>query len=249
MIGKLLKYEFRSTYKTFFLIYLILFLTSISLLLGTFSKNTFLLTTSSITMSFFVMASVIIYIVVIEKRFFDGLYRSEGYLMFTLPVEPWKIVSSKWLMASFWGIFSIFMGAFCASLVIYAVAKNESTAPISYSQMVLLVLGNGEFLRALAETTFLILTSGMNFIALIYLSIAIGYLPFIPKFHTLISIVVFFFLFYMEGRFSGNISQVFSTPYILSEESFIISSFVFLAVAVFYIAVTSLILTKKVSLK
>ena len=46
-----------------------------------------------------VIAACVFALVISVIRFYSGLLRDEGYLMFTLPVRPWQLVLSKLLTA------------------------------------------------------------------------------------------------------------------------------------------------------
>ena len=52
----------------------------------------------------FLLAAVVITTVINLRRFYQGVFRDEGYLMHTLPVQPWEILTSKLLAAVLWTI-------------------------------------------------------------------------------------------------------------------------------------------------
>ena len=45
------------------------------------------------------IAVVVLAIVFIIQRFYNGLLKDEGYLMFTLPVKTWQLIKAKGLTA------------------------------------------------------------------------------------------------------------------------------------------------------
>lgn len=105
MLGKLLKYDFRSILKSFIPLWLAF--VAISIInrftfrfdMYEFSPNV----VGSITMFVYVclmMAINVIGLVLIIQRFYNGLLKDEGYLMFTLPVTPTQLIVSKGLSAS-----------------------------------------------------------------------------------------------------------------------------------------------------
>lgn len=62
-----------------------------------------------------VMAAMAVFtIVVIIQRFYKGLLRQEGYLMFTLPVKTWQLTFSKACISLIMACFSMIVG--CLSL-------------------------------------------------------------------------------------------------------------------------------------
>ena len=95
MLGKLIKYEFKATMRSFLAIYASLILTGV--LIGIFM---FANVEMGIALSTFIMVALVITlgvltVTVIIKRFSKNLLGDEGYLMMTLPVSAKKIVASK----------------------------------------------------------------------------------------------------------------------------------------------------------
>lgn len=106
MFGKLLKYDFRSMLKQFAFIWPAALALA---LVNHFTLNSFVTsasdmrqTVSGIAMLVYVavlMAMFIIALIFTIQRFFKGLLGDEGYLMHTLPVNPWQLICSKLLCA------------------------------------------------------------------------------------------------------------------------------------------------------
>ena len=104
MLRKLLKYDLRANMKIFLFIWpaIVLFalLERLAIqadltppLSGIFIN----LTTTLYILA--VIAACVFALVISVIRFYSGLLRNEGYLMFTLPVKPWQLVLSKLLTA------------------------------------------------------------------------------------------------------------------------------------------------------
>lgn len=135
MLNKLLKYEFKSTARLFLPLYFaVLFFAGINRLLFVNSffenKDTFNVKTIISIISMFVYVILIVGIcvltlVVVIQRFYKNLLGDEGYLMFTLPVQPWKHILSKLTVSMFWSILSVII-ALCSILIL-------SNAPIIQS--------------------------------------------------------------------------------------------------------------------
>lgn len=121
MLGKLLKYELKSTSRLFGVIYLVILV--LSLVIGISGRSFFqeILVVNSygdnyvaakgisfvimlIVYFIFVFALAVITFVVILERFYKNLLRGEGYLMHTLPVPTWMLVASKTISAFIWNI-------------------------------------------------------------------------------------------------------------------------------------------------
>lgn len=104
MLRKLLKYDFRSNLKIFLFIWpgIILFsLTPAIFRLLPSGSDTVNGLEIALTVAYFLgLAGACILAVVISiSRFYKGLLREEGYLMFTLPVTTGRLIFSKFLVA------------------------------------------------------------------------------------------------------------------------------------------------------
>ena len=99
MFGRLVKYDFRSMFKQFGFIWpaaLLLALVNHFTLFGLNSTSTVGETAAGMAMLVYVailMAMFIITMIFVIQRFFKGLLGDEGYLMHTLPVRPWQLIS------------------------------------------------------------------------------------------------------------------------------------------------------------
>ena len=106
MMSKLLKYDLRANMKIFILIWpaMLLFAGLQRLLLnfhyeGALASALITLLTTLMVLS--MLAAFTLCFVICIIRFYSGLLRREGYLMFTLPVKPWQLLLSKFLTALF----------------------------------------------------------------------------------------------------------------------------------------------------
>ena len=124
MLNKLLKYEFKSTGRTFLPIYGALLITSFLTRLFVFNKdfsNSFFLGIFQVVLSslfgFLLMAVFILTLVVSLQRFYKNLLGEEGYLSMTLPVKPWQHICCKSLTSLVWYILSSF-AAFLAFVIL-----------------------------------------------------------------------------------------------------------------------------------
>lgn len=55
----------------------------------------------TVMVALFVMSTILII-----QRFYNGLLKDEGYLMFTLPVEPWQLITAKGVTATLVSVIS-----------------------------------------------------------------------------------------------------------------------------------------------
>lgn len=143
MLGKLLKYEMRSTSRVMWFLYgaVILVGTIIGIVLrvnvdmgeiemnGYFSFTSaffglpeILLTIFSIIYVLLLVALAIMTIIMIILRFNNNLLKGEGYLMHTLPVPTWMLVLSKTIISLVWMIIGV--AASVASVILLGLTSG-----------------------------------------------------------------------------------------------------------------------------
>ena len=127
MLGKLLKYEIKATARTFLPLYaaLIVFAAINKLFFAINSDSTFISIISGIFMAGYVLLAIgifVITLIVILQRFYKNLVKEEGYLMFTLPVKPWELITSKLITSVMWSFVSTI--AVMISVFIMAISKG-----------------------------------------------------------------------------------------------------------------------------
>jgi len=112
MLGKLIKHEYKATYKTFLLLYggllLLTLLNKVNLVIDI--DNPILDTVQTFLMFLYmiiILATFIVTIVVIIMRFYKSLLGDEGYLSFTLPVSAGSHLISKLVVAATWLVASV----------------------------------------------------------------------------------------------------------------------------------------------
>lgn len=111
MTGKLIKYEFRSITKMMAIVWVALpimaLITGISGKIGftdAAHENKFFFADMMEIVSSFLfggifMAMLAVTVLMILLRFYKGLLRDEGYLMHTLPVRTWQLITAKGVVA------------------------------------------------------------------------------------------------------------------------------------------------------
>lgn len=109
MLSKLLKYEFKSTYRTYLAVYgvMVILCSATGLLdsIGTLTQWQIPLFGIFMLLSvLFLFAAVIITTVLNLNRFYRGLFLDEGYLIHTLPVHSWQILAAKLIPAMTWTV-------------------------------------------------------------------------------------------------------------------------------------------------
>lgn len=133
MLKKLLKYEFQATARYFLPLYLLIIVLalltrltmSITIESNQLLKN-LLVDLPSVLMAFAYGAGLLsiglVTLLLVVQRFYSNLLGREGYLMFTLPVTPVKLLWSKLLAALVWGIASA--AAVVVSLIVLLADQN-----------------------------------------------------------------------------------------------------------------------------
>jgi hypothetical protein len=205
MLGKLLKYELKSTARTFIPLYIAIILVSI---VQGFSLNTEMLKIqgiASMLLGALFIALFVINIIVIVQRFKKNLLKDEGYLMFTLPVSPKMLILSKYIVSVIWTILS----GLVAMLVFTLVALVSSNGDIKILEVFNAL---SQAMREFSDWTvvFSILTlifcQYSIFIFTIYTSLSLGQLPIFNKHRTAASLISFFVINAIISTIQSNLN-------------------------------------------
>ena len=182
MLSKLLKYEFKSTGRTFLPIYGALLVTSFLTRLFVFNKdfsNSFFLSLFQVVISslfgFLLMAVCILTLVVSLQRFYKNLLGEEGYLSMTLPVRPWQHILCKSLTSLVWYIFS----SIAAILAFVILAYEKGMLGDFFKAIVTLIRRgslNAQILTACGEFFLFAALGILAFTMMLYASMALGQL-------------------------------------------------------------------------
>ena len=182
MLNKLLKYEFKSTGRTFLPIYGALLITAFLTRLFVINKdfsNSFFLGIFQVVLSslfgFLLMAVFILTLVVSLQRFYKNLLGEEGYLSMTLPVKPWQHICCKSLTSLVWYILSS-IAAFLAFLIL---AYEKGMLGDFFKAIVTLIRRgslNAQILTACGEFFLFAALGILAFTMMLYASMALGQL-------------------------------------------------------------------------
>lgn len=182
MLNKLLKYEFKSTGRTFLPIYGALLITSFLTRLFVFNKdfsNSFFLSLFQVVISslfgFLLMAVFILTLVVSLQRFYKNLLGEEGYLSMTLPVRPWQHILCKSLTSLVWYIFS----SIAAILAFVILAYEKGMLGDFFKAIITLIRRgslNAQILTACGEFFLFAALGILAFTMMLYASMALGQL-------------------------------------------------------------------------
>lgn len=201
MLGKLLKYELKSSAKFFVPMYFVIL--AITTLNSIFMRKSVFVEAQPIinmVVGALFIALTTLTVVIIVRRFKKNLLGNEGYLMFTLPVSSEKLILSKYISALIWIFLTIIVtmmvviiysnGLFTGSEGLFGDGTTFSISNIMTSGNEL--VKNNQYLIIIASVIGLILSAISIVVFVIYNSIAIAQLPIFTKHKTVVSIISFF---------------------------------------------------------
>jgi len=195
MLWKLLKYDFRSMWKQFSIIWpaaLVIGLIDRFTLTGQASTSFVGETAAliSVILLFGVMCAMfVVSMVFVLTRFYRGLLGNEGYLMHTLPVHAWQLVLSKLICA----IAVSILNCVVAVLALLVMVPWRLTELFRWEFVTFIFTGFAKHPDTLLYITeFCIQTAAglAVIITMAYLSMAVGHL--FSKHRVLMSVVAFF---------------------------------------------------------
>ena len=177
MLRKLLKYDLRANMKLYLFIWpAMLLLAGLQRLLlelpVTGFLSHFLMSLLTGLMVLALIAMVVLCFVICVIRFYSGLLRREGYLMFTLPVKPWQLLVSKLLAAMVTLIPTCIFAYFGIALILSGTMNGIWNTMFNFSQILDQPLSAGTLI--LAGLT--VLATVANMILRVYFVSCLGHL-------------------------------------------------------------------------
>lgn len=227
MLNKLLKYEFKSTARILIPSYILLITFSIVCRLFDMLSNKLeiLKTPTSLLYAFYVflmIGIIVLTIIVILQQFYKNLLGDEGYLMFTIPVKPYKHIITKLLTAIVWTVSSIIVATI--SLAILIIRPEIYNDLLSFLQSI-----PTNIWTTIICVIIIIIFSGISSILMVYASISLGQLLTGHKivgsivaylglyiFNQIISTIVIFILSYMYPGSFNNADIMYNTSFIIA---------------------------------
>lgn len=177
MLRKLLKYDLRANMKLYLFIWpAMLLLAGLQRLLlelpVTGFLSHFLMSLLTGLMVLALIAMVVLCFVICVIRFYSGLLRREGYLMFTLPVKPWQLLVSKLLAAMVTLIPTCIFAYFGIALILSGTMNGIWNTMFNFSQILDQPLSAGTLI--LAGLT--VLATVANMLLRVYFVSCLGHL-------------------------------------------------------------------------
>lgn len=189
MTGKLMKYEIKSSMKLMAVIWAALIAASLLFSLSlhvltdiaverpgggiSFAIGIFEFITGLMYFAVFV-ALIVATLVIVIMRFYKGLLGDEGYLMHTLPVKPWQLITSKGIIAALIVMISVLV-AFLSILVLAGVSGLE-TIPEMFGALGAIWEEEPRVVLVIVEAIILLVLGVLKSVYQIYAALAIGQL-------------------------------------------------------------------------
>ena len=185
MLWKLLKYDFRSMWKTFSLVWAAsLVIALINRFTLPFNKQTnavigdgdgILSIVTALAFFGVLFAMFVAVMIFIVQRFYRGLLGDEGYLMHTLPVQSWQLVLSKLICAVFVSIASMVI-VFLACLLLFPIKWSEVFRFDVLQTLWKMITKEADALLYLFEMCVMVALGLALLILMVYLAMAVGHL-------------------------------------------------------------------------
>ena len=139
------------------------------------------------------------------ERFYKGLLKEEGYLMFTLPVRAWQLVLSKAIVAFLVSLLSVFIGVCSFTWLVMGAPGGLLALPRAIFDLLhegLVYSAGMEFqaLLIILEFLLLIVASGFSAIYHFYFSMSLGQLS---RSHRVLWSVVWYIVLYVVLSTAG----------------------------------------------
>lgn len=183
MLFKLLKYDFRSMWKTFSLVWAAcLVLALVNRFTLPFEGKTnvtigpgdgilaFITALVFFGVLFAMFVAVMIFVI---QRFYKGLLGDEGYLMNTLPVPTWQLVLSKLICAVFVSIASMLI-TFLACLILVPIQWDKVFSLVFIRELWEGLFGQPDALLYLFEMCVMVALGLALLTMMVYLAMAVG---------------------------------------------------------------------------
>lgn len=262
MLGKLIKYEFKATIRSFLAIYASLILTGVLIGIFMFANVEVGMSLGMLIMVALMITLGVLTITVIIKRFSKNLLGDEGYLMMTLPVSAKKIVASKiitsvvYLILSTIVVFLVFVVIMLPSGMATMEEFIQSMGNV-WNYMVMNLLSARDIILNIIITLIIGIVDYVSFILVIYTSLSVGQLKPFNKHRTPVAIIAFFIINMIVSVISDVLSNLLESMNILTapqsmsmlSASSIYTLVFYGVVSVVLFMITSYILEKKLNLE
>ena len=200
MTGKLIKYERRSSIRLIGLIWIALLAVSVLLgiVMGIFDRlmqangsiavlGKLLSVIPPLLYAGIFIAMFVITVLLVLLRFYKGLLGDEGYLMHTLPVKPWQLITAKGVVAA--GVVIVSSIVAVLSIMILVGFDDFSGMMRGIGNMLESLADEPKYILVVIEGVILMVLSALQSVYRIYAAMAIGQLA--DKYRALASLAAY----------------------------------------------------------
>ena len=200
MTGKLIKYEIRSSIRLIGLIWIALLAVSVLLgiVMGIFDRlmqahgaiavlGKLLSVIPPLLYAGIFIAMFVIMVLLVLLRFYKGLLGDEGYLMHTLPVKPWQLITAKGVVAA--GVVIVSSIVAVLSIMILVGFDDFSGMMRGIGNMLESLADEPKYILVVIEGVILMVLSALQSVYRIYAAMAIGQLA--DKYRALASLAAY----------------------------------------------------------
>ncbi len=200
MTGKLIKYEIRSSIRLIGLIWIALLAVSVLLgiVMGIFDRlmqahgaiavlGKLLSVIPPLLYAGIFIAMFVITVLLVLLRFYKGLLGDEGYLMHTLPVKPWQLITAKGVVAA--GVVIVSSIVAVLSIMILVGFDDFSGMMRGIGNMLESLADEPKYILVVIEGVILMVLSALQSVYRIYAAMAIGQLA--DKYRALASLAAY----------------------------------------------------------
>ncbi len=198
MLGKLIKYDIRSTWRDFAGVYLSIFLGVIIVpqLFNHFTNDVVNMLGGFMGTAI-VISTIVIMIIMLFRIFNTNVFSKEGYLTMTLPVTSTQIVVSKLLVSTMWIVLTGIVSAI--GLIIFILNLN-ATPPRVLLEAVgdFLNLIQGNHVQMIILFLLMLVFSAVKEIAKLFLACSVAHLKQLGRLRVFLGILTYFILSWIE---------------------------------------------------
>jgi len=198
MLKKLIKYDFRSTWREFAAIYLAILLgvTLFPIIGRTISSNAINAFIGIIAFAI-IVAVIVVTIGSLFKIYNKNVFSNEGYLTMTLPVNETQIVLSKLIVSSFWLLLTGVVSAL-GLLIFISIMSPEAISEMLQALRMLFAQVDAQGWLALVMAAIFVLASTLQEVAKLFMSCTVAHLKQLNRFRVPAGILSYFLFTWLE---------------------------------------------------
>lgn len=196
MLGKLIKYDIRSTWRDFAGIYLAILIAVIFLpIVFVNVNNTIINVTAGFAITGISIATVVVMIIMLFKIFNTNVFSKQGFLTMTLPTRGSEIVASKLIVSTMWIVLTGLVATIGIMIFVSNIAPMGDFFPALKKGFSL--LSGNEYL-AIVLALIAIIVAILKEVAKLFLACCVAHLKLLGRLRVPLGILSFFVLSWLE---------------------------------------------------